>query len=274
MADNAATQDRIQIKPKGTQEFINDLNVNFTTLFNYFSGGGVSEDAIRNGAVSTEKIQDGAVNNLKLSGDNDDSKDLNRAVSADKIRNGAVSTKKIEDGAVTNAKIESGTITSDKLNQAQFKQMLRDLVYPTGSIYISYDKKFNPNTAFGGSWEQITDRFLWMANVNGTDSANKMGGSSTVVLTGHNLPNHTHTASYSGEHNHTSYGGHSSLPSGNQYAHIQATDSTWRFQSIKGLTTSSSGIHTHTITGGGLDNPTPISIMPPYIHVYAWRRTA
>ena len=36
--------------------------------------------------------------------------------------------------------------------------------------------------------------------------------------------------------------------------------------------TSSNGSHTHTIgnTGGSI----PLNIMPPYITVYAWRRTA
>ena len=65
-----------------------------------------------------------------------------------------------------------------------------DLIYPIGCIYISVTST-NPGTLFGGTWEQIQDKFLLCAG--STYSAGTTGGASTVTLETTNLPSHTHS---------------------------------------------------------------------------------
>ena len=74
-----------------------------------------------------------------------------------------------------------------------------DLLYPVGAIYMSMND-VNPSTLFGGTWEQIQDRFLLCS------SSSKQTGGSTTISTS-NLPSHKHTFSAtvnaSGDHTHT-----------------------------------------------------------------------
>ena len=64
-----------------------------------------------------------------------------------------------------------------------------DSIYPVGAIYISVDNK-NPNTLFGGVWEQIQDRFLLAAG--STYQAASTGGESKVALKIDEMPEHAH----------------------------------------------------------------------------------
>ena len=64
----------------------------------------------------------------------------------------------------------SGITTSD----------LIDLLYSIGTIYTSMNST-DPSELFGGTWSQITDRFLYCA-----DSSGSTGGSAT--LSEANLP--------------------------------------------------------------------------------------
>ena len=65
------------------------------------------------------------------------------------------------------------------------KSQLIDLFYPVGSIYTSMNST-DPSEKFGGTWTQITDRFLYCAN-----SSKVEGGSAKI--TEENLPSHNHT---------------------------------------------------------------------------------
>ena len=64
--------------------------------------------------------------------------------------------------------------------------------YPVGSIYWTEDVDFNPNEYWGGTWEQIKDRFLMASGVVYTNVGGQ-GGSSSVTLTSSNIPEHSHT---------------------------------------------------------------------------------
>lgn len=83
-------------------------------------------------------------------------------------------------------------------NTPQGRSDLINLFYPVGSIYMTENGSFNPNTQFGGTWTRIQDRFLLAAGSTYT-TANQEGGSATVALETGNLPAHTHQV---GAHNH------------------------------------------------------------------------
>lgn len=66
---------------------------------------------------------------------------------------------------------------------------LTDLTYPVGAIYQS-TASTSPASLFGGSWSQITSRFLYA-----TTSSNGTGGSNTHTLSVNEIPSHTHGGS-------------------------------------------------------------------------------
>lgn len=74
-------------------------------------------------------------------------------------------------------------------------------VYPVGSIYMSANN-VNPTTLFGGTWEQITGRFLLASSSN--RAAGATGGAETVSYTPAGaVGNHTLTAAEMPKHSHT-----------------------------------------------------------------------
>jgi hypothetical protein len=62
-------------------------------------------------------------------------------------------------------------------------------IYPVGSIYMSVNN-VDPSIMFGGTWEQIKDRFL-LASGN-TYANGATGGEATHTLTTQEMPTHTH----------------------------------------------------------------------------------
>ncbi len=144
-----------------------------------------------------------------------------------------------------------------------------DNIYPVGSIYMSV-LSTNPETFFGGSWEQIQDRFLLGCGVTYTNGAS--GGSAIHTLNVDEIPAHTHNIQSSGGHIHLAYFKEHRVPtqyySGtNDYA--RKADASY---DTAGQLTISNGEHTHIPdnVGGGL----PHNNMPPYLAVYIWKRIA
>lgn len=121
--------------------------------------------------------------------------------------------------------------------------------YPVGSIYLSFNNT-SPASIFGGSWTQITGRFLRAANDVST------GGSDTVTLTTAQMPNHSHGANIDYYVN----GGWATRY--NDY---------W----IPSSGVSSYGVNTPFTCSylGGAGETKSHSVMPAYQNVYAWRRT-
>lgn len=125
-------------------------------------------------------------------------------------------------------------------------KLLSNILYPIGSIYLSINNT-NPTNFFGGTWEQIKDRFLLSAG--DTYTAGSIGGETTHTLTVNEMPSHSHNV----------YG----AMSGNNWA-ITNTGNDWQ------MTTKSWNIDMITPTGGSQAH----NNMPPYLTVYVWKRTA
>ena len=147
-----------------------------------------------------------------------------------------------------------------------------DLIYPVGSTYISFNST-NPNTLFGGTWEQIKDTFLLAAG--DTYTAGTTGGSADAVVVSHN---HTQVAHSHGTGNSTYtkfpvaksaasiYNDNADLMSGSgrSYAYANKEDG-WSSRTATSSVTPT--INSTGVSGTGKN-------MPPYLAVYMWKRTA
>lgn len=160
-----------------------------------------------------------------------------------------------------------------------------DMIYPVGSVYISVSN-VSPQSLFGGSWEQLKDRFLLGAG--DTYTAGNIGGEATVALTEANNGPHTHTrgtmnitgtlnsrpyrdsgnmpgaiVSASGAFSKTNHGD-SSSQNGTAQTGTQSRADRINFNAANSWSGSTSS------SGSG----TPHNNMPPYLVVYMWKRTA
>lgn len=164
-----------------------------------------------------------------------------------------------------------------------------NVFYPVGTIYETMNDSFNPNTAWGGTWEKLTDKFLVAkgSTYTGTGGAatHSHSGSGNVgatTLTASQIPAHTH--------------GKKSLTGSlisvlcDDGATIAASGiistSTPRVRSwsgsdgnaVRSITIDAS--HEHTSVGGGgshthsMGSTASSSNIPPYQAVNIWRRTA
>ena len=134
----------------------------------------------------------------------------------------------------------------------QFRNRNNEKIYPCpyfpiGFIYLSATN-INPSTYFGGTWEQIKDRFLLTAG--STYTAGKTGGSATHKLTVNEMPSHTHNYQsgrwFWGEKE----AGGDIINSQSETSYVFSRET--------------------TATGGGQAH----NNMPPYLVVYAWKRVS
>lgn len=138
---------------------------------------------------------------------------------------------------------------AEKLDQ--ILQDLQDQAHPVGSYYWS-SQPTDPASLFGGTWEQIEDKFVFAAS--GQHPAGETGGEEKHTLTVDEIPSHNHS------HN-TSEGGNLEV--------LEDGGSVAGFYAQWGYGKQDSGIYTAK-TGGNQ----PHNNMPPYIVAYCWRRTA
>ena len=118
-------------------------------------------------------------------------------------------------------------------------------IYPIGAIYMS-TVSTSPASLFGGTWEQLEDRFLLGAG--SSYSAGATGGEATHILTINEMPNHHHTIeTYSGG-------------VGDGGSAIQ-----------RGWSGSTTQVYPATTNEGGNNAH---NNMPPYLVVYMWKRVA
>ena len=148
---------------------------------------------------------------------------------------------------------------------------IRD-IHPIGSIYISANST-SPASLFGGTWEQIKDRFLLSAGdiYNEGDT----GGSATHThttqdhaLTIAEMPSHTHVQN---SHRHSVEAKWTNNSSGSVSGYYLKSNRTLTtrytdYQTPTNQNTGGGGSHSHGDTGSA-------SSLPPYLVVYMWKRT-
>lgn len=196
---------------------------------------------------------------------------------------------------------------------SQLQDAARKL-YPVGSVYISFNSadpstlfggtwqrlkdtfllangdSYAPNTTGGSATKTITT-----SNLPAHSHSVNASGSHTHTATTSTNGNHTHTR---GSMNITGYTGSAwDDTAGDPYGAFyrggkghESEDGNWGYNAIyfdasRSWTgsTSTAGNHTHTVSlnGGNHTHTTnntgdglPLNIMPPYMTVYMWRRTA
>ena len=130
-------------------------------------------------------------------------------------------------------------------------------IYPIGSIYISTNSNFNPNTIWGGTWRK-TAKGRCLIGANDTYPLGSTGGEETHYLTVNEMPSHDHSLSdwaMSWKQN----GAQGEVNLG-----VSATAEAWN--NNRGYFKS----QTSKPSGGGQ----PHNNMQPYLAVYIWERTA
>ncbi len=123
-----------------------------------------------------------------------------------------------------------------------------DMIYPVGSIYLSVNS-VNPEELFGGTWEQIKDRFLLCSG--NTYDLGKTGGEATHKLTTSEMPNHSHQMNNTVEQR------------------WSGSDGSWATFRCGTSSVIGGDIYTQATGGGNAHNN-----MPPYLVVSVWKRTA
>lgn len=150
-------------------------------------------------------------------------------------------------------------------------------IYPIGAVYISYSST-SPASLFGGSWTQITDKFIRAAN-----DVNTGGSNSSVAYHRHlNLPGVTSGSGKVSVHSGFSYDKSSGAPTNNLVRFNADTNGTYVVPALTyrsdlystwatGATSSSNDGENLYTQYTGTQN---IGNMPEYQDLYVWRRTA
>ena len=158
--------------------------------------------------------------------------------------------------SISKANAVSDQTSSDISNAVDaMSNTLWGKIYPVGSIYISANST-SPAELFGGTWEQIKDRFLLAAG--DTYAAGSTGGEATHTLTVNEMPSHAH--------NFDDY------ISGYPDTSNRIGQDNFTMPLINILNPSDTvGAGQYTNAAG---NSKPHNNMPPYLAVYMWQRTA
>lgn len=141
--------------------------------------------------------------------------------------------------------------------------ILADLIYPVGSIYMSANS-VNPGTLFGGTWERVSGKFLLGAD--DTYTAGSTGGEAEHTLTVNEIPAHEgHLYSNFDNSGYADRGGDDN----SYYINSSATDySKYANRPYKIVSGNELVMQGYT-RGGGLAH----NNIPPYLAIYIWKRT-
>lgn len=137
---------------------------------------------------------------------------------------------------------------------------ITDLIYPVGSIYMSVNSA-DPGTLFGGTWQQIKDRFLLSAG--NTYTAGSTGGSADAVVV-----KHLHQPS-------TGDGFNAYMSGAGERVRVGTSTASGARYTIVGKKNASSADASGLRFAGSTDYTGSDGTgknMPPYLSVYVWQR--
>lgn len=134
-----------------------------------------------------------------------------------------------------------------------------DMVYPVGSYYWSSNAT-NPSSIFGGTWEQVKDKFVLAAG--DTYETGSTGGEAQHTLTVDEMPRHYHDEQV-GDGSTQQVINPLKRRENNGVNSGSIIESSWKSTGL--------GINIGTVPTGGSK---PHNNMPPYITAYCWHRTA
>lgn len=139
-----------------------------------------------------------------------------------------------------------------------------DKIYPVGSIYMSVNN-VNPETLFGGKWEQLKDRFLLGAG--DSYGIGTTGGEASHILTIKEMPSHTHVQN---PHSHGARAkGFNGTSNTNGYYMLRRNRDDDSYDSID----PSAALST-TATNQNTGEDASHNNMPPYLVVNMWKRVS
>ena len=147
-----------------------------------------------------------------------------------------------------------------------------DVVYPIGSVYISFNNT-SPETLFGGEWKQLTANCYLRASDSSATSAT---GSNVRTIQEGNLPILYGTVGISSGNTGSDGGGYGVFRYtsgdfsfvGNRYQYGKPVDG-----QMSTFPDGNGGYGTVSLKYGS-NSPTAINIEPVHYDVYMWRRTA
>ena len=143
----------------------------------------------------------------------------------------------------------------------QLKTDIWKTVYPVGAIYISVNMQ-SPAEIFGGTWEQLKDRFLLAAG--DTYTAGSTGGEDAHTLTKEELPVITGEVAFQSNGNTQGI----IAGTGGVFSRGQISDGGFR---PNNAVSESGNARTFTMSFG---NSQSHNNMPPYLSVYIWKRVS
>ena len=159
---------------------------------------------------------------------------------------------------------------------------LVDVLYPIGSVYISFEET-NPSEIMGGSWERVSEGKT-LVGVDEDDSSfnvsSKTGGSKSInlahthttkdhTLTIDEMPNHQHRSVVGKNGDVLDFFGGSGMHAGLTHGSEEPLSSTPSYYAMSSFTGGSQP-HNHGETTSSLSSAQ--SILNPYITVYIWKR--
>lgn len=147
--------------------------------------------------------------------------------------------------------------------EAEYKLMIKKEVlnrmYPVGSIYIAYANvsAATVGNTLGGTWTQITGRFLYGT----TGNVGETGGELNTNIDVYKMPSHSHGAD-----------AHTHSLGGSQDCRSQAGTNKARY--VGAGSTRNANTANPTVGYAGTQANVSHSTCPPYIHVSVFRRTS